>query len=112
MSSKSKLPPVVSEEAIRERAYHLWEADGRPDGRGDHYWQLAHAEATEALVAGMAEGVAKSKKGRNPLEDSPTATSASAKPDKAAKKAMKAVKAAGKAAAKKAPKPRAAVPGK
>jgi hypothetical protein len=29
------------EEAIRERAYHLWIADGRPDGNAD-----AHAECT------------------------------------------------------------------
>lgn len=26
---------------IRERAYHLWEADGRPDGRQDEYWDRA-----------------------------------------------------------------------
>ncbi|WP_419728999.1 DUF2934 domain-containing protein [Lichenicola sp.] len=26
---------------IRERAYHLWEADGRPHGRHDEYWERA-----------------------------------------------------------------------
>ena len=31
------------ENRIRERAYHLWEADGRPEGREQVYWE--HAEA-------------------------------------------------------------------
>ena len=26
---------------IRERAYHLWEADGRPHGREKEYWERA-----------------------------------------------------------------------
>jgi hypothetical protein len=26
---------------IRERAYHLWEADGRPHGRDQEYWDRA-----------------------------------------------------------------------
>ncbi len=29
------------QQRIRERAYHLWEADGRPDGRDDEYWERA-----------------------------------------------------------------------
>ena len=32
------------EEAIRERAYHLWVADGRPDGKADAYWLIAQRE--------------------------------------------------------------------
>lgn len=32
------------EAAVRARAYHLWEADGRPDGRAEHYWHIAEAE--------------------------------------------------------------------
>lgn len=28
-------------EQIRRRAYHLWEADGRPEGRSDEYWDKA-----------------------------------------------------------------------
>ena len=37
------------EDAIRERAYHLWVAVGRPEGNPDNYWlnaqrdMLAHA---------------------------------------------------------------------
>lgn len=26
---------------IRERAYHLWEADGKPHGRHEEYWERA-----------------------------------------------------------------------
>lgn len=39
---------IVSDDAIRQRAYFMWEADGRPEGRGDHYWHLAQEEATRA----------------------------------------------------------------
>ena len=30
-----------SQERIRHRAYHLWEADGRPAGRDTEYWERA-----------------------------------------------------------------------
>ena len=29
------------EERIRERAYHLWEASGRPPGRDQEFWERA-----------------------------------------------------------------------
>ena len=29
------------ENRIRERAYHLWEADGRPEGRENEFWERA-----------------------------------------------------------------------
>lgn len=29
------------EDRIRERAYHLWEADGRPKGRETEFWERA-----------------------------------------------------------------------
>jgi hypothetical protein len=32
------------EEAIRERAYHLWIADGQPEGKADIYWLNAQHE--------------------------------------------------------------------
>ena len=32
------------EDRVRERAYALWEKDGRPDGRSDEYWQQARSE--------------------------------------------------------------------
>jgi hypothetical protein len=30
--------------AIRERAYHLWVADGCPDGSADQHWLVAQRE--------------------------------------------------------------------
>lgn len=35
-------------EQIRERAYALWEEDGRPDGRDQDHWQRAAEELGEA----------------------------------------------------------------
>src|ERR1700710_1634071 len=29
------------EQKVRERAYHLWETDGRPHGRDVEYWERA-----------------------------------------------------------------------
>ena len=34
-----------TEHAIRERAYYMWEQDGRPHGRDIEYWDRAAAEA-------------------------------------------------------------------
>jgi DUF2934 family protein len=32
------------EQKIRQRAYELWEEDGRPSGRADEYWHRAERE--------------------------------------------------------------------
>jgi Protein of unknown function (DUF2934) len=32
------------DQAVRERAYLLWEADGRSSGCGDEYWHRAHEQ--------------------------------------------------------------------
>lgn len=34
-------PSPQHEQRIRERAYHLWEADGCPHGRDAEYWERA-----------------------------------------------------------------------
>lgn len=52
------------EQRIRERAYRLWEEDGRPEGQADAYWQ--QAEQQVGAEASAAEPV------RNP-EPIPTA---------------------------------------
>jgi hypothetical protein len=44
--AKSTAAPM-SEDAIRHRAYLMWEADGRPDGMADHYWQKASEPAPD-----------------------------------------------------------------
>jgi Protein of unknown function (DUF2934) len=56
------------EEAIRERAYQLWVADGRPEGNPDNYWLNAQRE----MLAHSAD--------RAVTEESPVVA---AKPDKA-----------------------------
>ncbi len=38
------------EEAIRERAYQLWVADGRPEGNSDNYWLSAQREMLTRTV--------------------------------------------------------------
>jgi hypothetical protein len=44
MSSAADVP----EERIRERAYYMWEASGRPSGRDQEFWhQACRAVATD-----------------------------------------------------------------
>ena len=38
------------EEAIRERAYRLWIADGQPEGQADIYWLTAQREILTTSV--------------------------------------------------------------
>lgn len=35
------------EEAVRQKAYYLWEADGKPEGKADYYW----TKASEILMS-------------------------------------------------------------
>jgi hypothetical protein len=46
------------EEAIRERAYHLWIADGQPDGKADAYWLSAQREILTTSLEGSCETAA------------------------------------------------------
>ena len=34
----------ISDDAIRERAYHIWEREGRPHGRDFEHWVRARVE--------------------------------------------------------------------
>ena len=43
------------EEAIRERAYHLWIADGQPEGKADVYWLSAQREILTTSLEGSRE---------------------------------------------------------
>ena len=40
------------EETIRERAYHLWIADGQPEGQADVYWLDAQREILTMSIEG------------------------------------------------------------
>lgn len=110
-SKTSETAAPVSDDAIRQRAYYMWEQDGRPEGRGEHYWHLAHEEAHRAMVEDVATRTAKITKGKNPSEMPPEVKAS----NKAAKAKVKAaenkpvkVKAKG-VELKKTPKPRAAI---
>jgi hypothetical protein len=46
------------EEAIRERAYHLWIADGQPDGKAEIYWLNAQHEILTTSVESFASTAA------------------------------------------------------
>ena len=46
------------EEAIRERAYHLWIADGQPEGHADVYWLSAQREILTTSLEGSIETAA------------------------------------------------------
>jgi hypothetical protein len=37
-----------SEQTVRERAYLIWESEGRPEGRADDHWQFASIENSGA----------------------------------------------------------------
>jgi hypothetical protein len=39
---------IHREDDIRVRAYHLWEADGRPDGRDLEFWEQARQSLSKA----------------------------------------------------------------
>jgi Protein of unknown function (DUF2934) len=54
------------EEAIRERAYHLWIAGGQPEGQADIYWLNAQREILTTSVESS---------GSNAAAAAPTATS-------------------------------------
>ena len=55
---------IMTEEDIRVRAYHLWEADGRPFGRDLEFW----ARAQQSLANGINQTARPGRKAaqRNP----------------------------------------------
>jgi hypothetical protein len=46
------------EETIRERAYHLWIADGQPEGQADVYWLDAQREILTMSIEGSTAATA------------------------------------------------------
>jgi hypothetical protein len=51
------------EERIKQRAYELWEADGRPHGQDAHHWARAERELTQG---GAGRASARAANGRAP----------------------------------------------
>ena len=73
------------EEAIRERAYHLWTADGQPEGKAELHWLKAQREILTTSMEGS-NGIH--------AADSASATAKPAKEAKAARSGKKKVRAA------------------
>ena len=44
----------VSEDAIRQRSYEIWESEGRPAGRAEAHWQRAKSELEAKLATNIA----------------------------------------------------------
>lgn len=53
------------EQHVRQRAYHLWEGDGRPEGRETDYW----FSAMEQLLAERGGRPAENGLGGKPTEE-------------------------------------------
>jgi hypothetical protein len=62
----------ISEEAIRERAYDIWEREGRPAGRDFDHWVQAQVELAAEVT-----------KGNGGKSSAPRAAAAKAPPAKA-----------------------------
>lgn len=54
---------MADEKAIKERAYHIWENEGRPHGRDREHWERAsrEIEAEAKKRPGKATTVARTK---------------------------------------------------
>ena len=54
------------DDAIRLRAYRLWEQEGRPEGRHDEHWKRARAElgASQTGVRGVDAAALKGRASR------------------------------------------------
>jgi Protein of unknown function (DUF2934) len=60
------------EQAIRERAYHLWIEGGRLDGHADAHWLVAQREILSASLSKFARvTAAEQKKGAKKVRSKP-----------------------------------------
>jgi hypothetical protein len=79
---------AISDDAIRERAYHIWEREGRPHGRDFEHWVRAQVElmAESSNNSGRkaaAAGASAAAKATRPRAD----TKGAAKPSRRARPA-------------------------
>ena len=50
------------EQRIRQRAYEIWDALGRPEGNSDQHWLIAEREILAVSVQAVARPIAKKKR--------------------------------------------------
>lgn len=79
------------ENRIRERAYEIWEEEGRPEGREAQHWQQAAAEIadaqrenreTQAKTGGKTSGTTRKKAASTKIASAKDASGSSDKPGK------------------------------
>ena len=51
----------LKETELRTRAYEIWEAEGRPDGRAEEHWEQAREELEAAKPKDKAKAQTKTK---------------------------------------------------
>lgn len=94
----------ISDEAIKERAYHIWVREGRPHGRDFEHWVQAQVELEAEQPQG--NGAARTAKAAKPAAPRRAAAPKAASAAKAAA-APKGAKAAAEKPARKPAAPRA-----
>lgn len=57
------------EQTIRERAYHLWVADGCRDGESERHWLVAEREVLAAFAASAPTAKTRSRRAANSNAD-------------------------------------------
>ncbi|MEN0075882.1 MAG: DUF2934 domain-containing protein [Paracraurococcus sp.] len=65
--AESRIP---LEQRIRERAYHIWESEGRPEGQAEAHWDKARRIESE-MDARLDEAVQQSFPASDPPGTSP-----------------------------------------
>lgn len=69
------------EKLVRDTAYEIWEAEGRPEGRDSEHWRLAEERVSQGDAVHAKSKTATVAKGRSKKETAakPAATKARAK---------------------------------
>ena len=49
------------EQIVRDTAYAIWEAEGKPDGRAAEHWLQAEARVSASLTGGQAQATPPAK---------------------------------------------------
>jgi hypothetical protein len=65
---QSREDPMQDQDRLRQRAYEIWEREGRPEGRHEEHWVQAHREIEAEEGGGASAGPAAP-------DDAPTPTS-------------------------------------
>jgi hypothetical protein len=89
-------PAQPSDDTIREKAYYLWEEDGKPQGRDHEYWQ----RAVVALSSSAKLSTLPKPAPKHAVEGKPKAVLKTAEPKKSAASKSKAGPAKTKTATK------------